>query len=356
MRPTLDRAKLLALAGQHDEAEALLRELPPSNRRDFNLGWHLCRRGHWRAGLDLMAAGRAEGVFGSPPLKGRRLWEYEDLRGKTVLLHGEGGLGDQLCNVRWARDLADLGARVIATGHGSLLPILAAAPGVSLAHALGNPAPLDFDYWLPAMNGPSYFEVRGEPYLSSGFRVPSSEARFRVGLRWAGLPEFEHDQLRRFPTEPFFEELFKFRKLVDFVSLQRDVATEETPEGLPAADTSTWEATAHEIAGLDLVISSCTSVAHLAAGLGVPTWILVPRCPYYPWAVPGERSAWYSSVRLFRQRLDGSWPFEELRKALSEVLERGHPRQPTELERLRGINAGLEDLLKKQEERLGIVT
>jgi hypothetical protein len=52
---------------------------------------------------------------------------------------------------------------------------------------------------------------------------------------------------------------------------------------------------------MDLMITSCTSVAHLSAALGIPTWVMVPVMPYYTWAMPGNTSPWYDSVRLFRK-------------------------------------------------------
>ena len=107
-----------------------------------------------------------------------------------------------------------------------------------------------------------------------------------------------------------------------FYSLQRD---ENTIDGLPFADMQekmkSWDETANIIADLDLVISSCTSIAHLSAAMGKPTWIVIPIMPYYTWSVPGEKSAWYDSVRLFRQEKFGEWdePFQKIREELTKL-------------------------------------
>jgi hypothetical protein len=58
---------------------------------------------------------------------------------------------------------------------------------------------------------------------------------------------------------------------------------------------------------MDLVITSCTSIAHAAAALGKPTWVIVPILPYYIWALPGNKSPWYDSVTLFRQEVYKEW-------------------------------------------------
>lgn len=49
------------------------------------------------------------------------------------------------------------------------------------------------------------------------------------------------------------------------------------------------------------MISVDTSVAHLSAALGRPTWILLPNVPDYRWLLDREDSPWYPTMRLFRQ-------------------------------------------------------
>ena len=105
-------------------------------------------------------------------------------------------------------------------------------------------------------------------------------------------------------------------------SLQRD---ENCVDGLPFGDLreqmKTWEDTSSIIAGCDLIITSCTSIAHLAGALGVKTWVVVPVLPYYTWAIPGTTSKWYDSVRIFRQKRYGEWEdvFNEIREELTKL-------------------------------------
>jgi len=55
------------------------------------------------------------------------------------------------------------------------------------------------------------------------------------------------------------------------------------------------------ISCLDLVIAVDTAVAHLAAALGRPTWIMVAYPPDFRWLLDRSDSPWYPTVRLFRQ-------------------------------------------------------
>lgn len=311
----MDRSLLLAQSGLFDEAEAFLRSLPTTPRTLFNIGFYVARRGHWRAAMEMMNHGRFARVFGSPPITGR-IWMFEKLDGKTVLLRGEGGFGDEINNVRWAKQLSSLGATVKVSACGSLLPVLATAPGVSVAVTHGNEG--KYDYWIPALSGPYFFDFDGKPFLKAPFsQAPRLGCGLNVGIRWAGNPQFEHEQQRRFPIEPLLE--LRNIQGVTVTSFQRDHSLINLPEGILQADMVDWGDTAAQLAEMDIFITSCTSVAHLAAAMGIPTWIVVPRLPYYTWAMPGEKTPWYDSVTLYRQEKD--WPFEKLRADLEAFVE-----------------------------------
>jgi len=68
-----------------------------------------------------------------------------------------------------------------------------------------------------------------------------------------------------------------------------------------------FEDTAGLVCNLDLVITVDTSVAHLCAALGIPTWILLPEPADWRWQRERADSPWYPSVKLFRQTTRGEW-------------------------------------------------
>jgi ADP-heptose:LPS heptosyltransferase len=84
------------------------------------------------------------------------------------------------------------------------------------------------------------------------------------------------------------------------------------------ADVSDWSATRKSISQCELVIASCTSVAHLAAAMGIETWIVVPVLSYYLWALPEDTSPYYDSAKVFRQKTSGDWvePFNNIKEKL----------------------------------------
>jgi len=314
---------------------------PDCPRLIYNRGWRVMRDdGNFDGLRQFVEAGRATGAFGNwqmPEMKCPRWDGRANLEGKTIILWGEGGQGDQVIGLRAGRWLADRGAKVVAAVSAPLLNLANRCPGVSAsidresAHLAGH------DYYLQGMSAPyvcgrSWETLWPGPYVINGETdtdlwnrvVPRVPGRLNVGLRWRGNPAYEEDVLRWFPPELMLG-LADIPR-IDFYSLQK-----EDPQCLPAGVTdlepllSSWACTVSAIARMDVVITACTSVAHVAAAMGVPTWVMVPLTAYYPWARPGDRSQWYPSVRLFRQvRFDEWWqPFAAVRQSLRSMATPG---------------------------------
>ena len=303
-------------------AEELARLSPACNRAAFNRAWYEMMRGDLFKGLELLDRGRWENAFGDKPLPTNKpIYRNENLKDKNLLLCAEGGLGDEIINVRFAKDFADLGAKVTVTCDPSLKSVFARVPGVSAVVGHKAAPEVYHDYWVPGMSAArvleyNYKKLTGTPYLFADPEFSQkwknlfaqnfpTDGALKIGLRFYGNQKFEHEQHRRFPIQGLIDAVSPHK----WVSLQK----EDTP--LPL---ETWEDTLAAISQLDLVITSCTSVAHAAAALGKPTWVLVPILPYYVWALPGETSPWYKSVRLFRQKKFGEWDnvFAEINAAL----------------------------------------
>jgi tetratricopeptide (TPR) repeat protein len=240
------------------------------------------------------------------------------IAGKTILLHSDEGLGDTIQYSRYAAMVARLGARVILEVQTPLQQLLAGLEGVSLCLPKDVELP-EFDLHCPIGGLPLAFKTRLETIPAAlSYLPPLPEAslsawqdrlgahdRLRVGLVWSGNPLHNNDRNRSTSLRQM-SAIFDGR--ARFYSLQKDprpddrAVLDERGDVVDLTEHLTdFVETAALISHLDLVITVDTSVAHLAAALGRPTWILLPHTPDYRWLLDRDDSPWYPSVRLFRQ-------------------------------------------------------
>ena len=100
---------------------------------------------------------------------------------------------------------------------------------------------------------------------------------------------------------------------IAWYSLQREDGEDQIPD-VPAAralrlldERNDFDGKAALVSALDLVISVCTSTAHLAGALGRPLFVMLTHVPDWRWGLTGTSTRWYPSARLFRQRALGDW-------------------------------------------------
>jgi len=256
------------------------------------------------------------------PVMRARLWRDQNPENKRILLYAEQGLGDAIQFLRYLALVKARGAEVVL----ELQPTLRGfACWLNPRCEVGNGDVSEpFDLHCPLMSLPLVFgttpETIPEPAIFSidpetqrkwQTRIPRG-SETNVGLVWAGNPENPMDD-RRSTHLRIFEPLVRQSK-VRFFSFQvgsRATEIDEAPyraliEDLRPELTAITE-TAGALMQMDLVITVDTMVAHLAATLGVTVWLLLPFAPDWRWLLGRDDSAWYPSIRLFRQRSEGDW-------------------------------------------------
>lgn len=271
-------------------------------------------------------------------------WRGEPLRGKTILLIHEQGLGDSLQFIRYASLLQEQGARVWVRVPDCLVRIFQRAAGVDRVLSEQNKHPGDVDYYSLLLSLPLRFATTLEtipghtPYL---FPDPTEVEEWRqrlahlpgprVGIVWAGGERRHHAasvrlNQRRNLSLPMLAPVLA-RTDISFVSLQKGEAAEEISAGNYCHRISEFSALLHDmaataalVANLDLVIGVDTSVIHLTGALGKPVWLLNRFDTDWRWLTTGNSSPWYSSLRQFRQPTPGDWmtPIQEVSYELIE--------------------------------------
>jgi tetratricopeptide (TPR) repeat protein len=246
-----------------------------------------------------------------------------DISGKTILLHGEQGLGDTMMFARYVPMVAQRGAKVILAVQRPLAALMATLKGASIVRGQGEPVP-PFDGFCPLPTLPLAFRTSVEtipadvPYLSAPVDrlakwrpVLEAVPRPRIGLMWAGA---QSPIYRRTIPLRLLLPLFELREF-HFVALQKELPDEDAPF-LDSSGMATFLGdrqadladTAAMISMLDLVITIDTSIANLAGAMGKPTWVLLPFSADWRWLRERTDSPWYPTARLFRQPAPGDWP------------------------------------------------
>ncbi len=287
----------------------------------------------WNLGIALLTGGDLPAGFARyewrkrHPVLGREFfalpdpeWTGQPLAGSRIVVMAEQGLGDAIMFARYGAVLAERGATVAIACDRRLVPLLRRTPGVTEVLAKRRDMPR-FDFWVDQMSLPHLCGTTADtipspgPYLSAD---PEASQRWstrlaglsgrRVGVAWAGNPLHSNDRNRSCPPA-VFRDILRSPGLAG-VSLQVGGSAGAAAE-LELRDWSAalvdYGETAALIDQLDLVITVDTSVAHVAAALGKPTWILLPHCPEWRWLRDRSDTPWYDCVRLFRQPRPGDW-------------------------------------------------
>ncbi|NTY38208.1 tetratricopeptide repeat protein [Burkholderia diffusa] len=289
------------------------------------------------------------------------LWRGEALDGKTVLVHGEQGLGDEIMFASMIPELERRARRVVLACAPSLVTLFQCAfpSAIVRAHRAGvAPAVIDdlgpIDYQSPIGSLARWLRPSaasfgdGDPYLRAnperveqfGARLralaPQSARALKVGLAWGSNPAKSVPSAARRASYksiplPLLEPLARCAD-VQFVSLQNAELGEQAASapGLDLIDFShalkDFSDTAALVANLDAVVTVDTSVAHLSAALGKPTYVLLMRHCDWRFGHEGDRCIWYRSMTLLRQTTQGDW--RSVVDLATDALNR-HQRQPT---------------------------
>ena len=323
----LNRFAILHGMGRHREAVAAGREalaLWPDDADlrlnlalvllllgDFEAGW---AEHEWRMRCASFSAFRVPARFA--------LWRGENLSGKTIFLYGEQGFGDSLQFLRYVPEVAARAREVVVQVPQGLEPLLTDLPPNCRLLPQGAAMPA-VDFHCPLMSLPYVLQTRQDsipakvPYVRAeaaavrSWRARLGQDTLNVGIAWSGKPTYVNDRNRSMA-------LATFRQLATpgcrFYTLQPQLRDTDRPV------LAAWEQardmgremrdfadTAALVEALDLVVTTDTSVAHLAGALGKPVWVLLAAVPDWRWLLEGTTNAWYPTARLYRQPAAKDW-------------------------------------------------
>lgn len=278
-------------------------------------------------------------------------WEGSDIAGKTVLVIAEQGFGDVFQFIRYTKELKVRGAHVIFYCPSAIKTFMkVACETIDEVICGGDPMPR-FDYQIYLMSLPCVLNTvektvpQDIPYLKADKQLVqqwaerlSSDKHIKIGLCWQGNANYSTQALRQVVAAKSISLKALMTSLsqvpgCSFYSLQKMGGEEQLKDMQEISIRDFGQEfdvvhgrfvdTAAVMMNLDIVITVDTSIAHLAAALGVPTWILLPTPADWRWMMNRLDTPWYPKVRLFRQPSMGDWEglLDDVVVALNELVK-----------------------------------
>ena len=278
------------------------------NRVLYNLAIYEIEKGNFKKGyLQYIDKGHRIKVWPTQQQAMIPLWKGEVEPGKTILIHGEGGIGDEIIGIRFAKLIQQLGMVTVWKTNNKDLKTVFNRNGYKTILSMNE---LEADnvaqcmaMYLPALLDLDANEIWNEVYLTPDQSyiekwkklLPAGD---KIAVRWQGNMHYDQDLHRSIPKESIERLNYKGTK----ISVQIDDSVEWAfnPEINTIEDTLAILSLCN-----DGLITSCTSVAHMAAAIGVRTIVCPPIAYYYVWA---ENSRWYGDhVTIIKQKNHKDW-------------------------------------------------
>jgi len=287
------------------------------SKGDFKNGW---KEYEWRFRKDEMRGHiiNNKDIFSSPMFTGK-----EDVKGKTILLHSEQGFGDSIQLIRFLPQFKEkFGCKIAVKCRDELKELFKHIKEIDVLANRSESTP-SFDFHLSIMSMPYILDIQKTnelitktPYLEienqNIFRLKKEKGKINIGICWSASITSESYEDRVLELKSFLPIINSNKTNVYSLQLGPDkedikkLGIENKIIDLTDKLTD-FSKTASLVQNLDLVISSDTSIVHLCGALNIPTWVMVPKIPDWRWQTKGENSAWYKSVRIFRQKQNRVW-------------------------------------------------
>ena len=342
-------ANTLLNAGKYSEAIEMYKKTsdlnPNFNRAKINLGTTLLSMSNFDEGFKEYNHRIYEDKnFKSVLNKKNLVWTGQDLENKRILIVAEDGLGNTLQFSRYLETLSQLNCKIIFKCQEELHHLFEDMVFISELISHENEY-LDYDYWVPLQNLIYLLtpDLNSNCPLPTGIKINDSKLlewetliavndNVKVGINWHGSklnPRVANNSVS----------LDKFKNIIEnpsatFISLQKGMALSEIEKFKfekniinydPLMDTGSKKFldTAAIIKYLDLVITTDTSIAHLAGTLGTQTWLLLSKVSDWRWLNSDEETIWYDNFRIYRQKVQGDWSdvFTSVEKDCQELIK-----------------------------------
>ena len=338
----LNLGNILKASGKLDEAEKSIRkaiQLKPNNHHAyFNLALLKLLQEDYSTGLEYyefrLTKKPAVSLYGKPIIKRSKTNEFK--QGRKLLVISEQAPGDVIFYMRYLLALKEQKLNFSFCAPEKLHSLIKDSGIDSNPISPEECSLINEGEWIPLQSLPRYFCVNpynpviNYVYIKSKeslkikwHNILSKEKKPIIGINWQGSKELEQSSYpgRSIPLEKF--SIILEKNDISFVSFQKGFGSEQKENCLfkdnfvkcqdKIDEIWDYSETAAIIDNCDLIITIDCSIAPLAAGMGKEVWLMLKKIPFWTWGLEGERTFWYPTMRLFRQKGFSNW---------DEVMER----------------------------------
>ena len=272
------------------------------------------------------------------------IWNGQNIENKKILVIADEGLGNTLQFSRYLEILSQLNCKIIFKCQEELHHFFEDMLHLEQIVSLDDDFQ-EFDYWVPLQNLvylltpdltancplPSILKINDNKLLEWETLIALDD-KIKIGLNWQGSktnPRVASNSV----TLDYFKNIVS-NKSASFISLQKGAAVSDIEklqlqknvisyDMLMDTGSKKFLDSAAIIKYLDLVITTDTSVAHLAGTLGTQTWLLLPKVSDWRWLNSKDETIWYDNFRIYRQRKQGDWQevFSRVEKDCSDLIK-----------------------------------
>lgn len=314
------------LMGDYAQSESMMRDLVTHSdlpqdvrgRVEYNLGSYDIERGDFKKGVKgFIDVGHKIKIWHTRYISNVPVWNGEDIRGKTVVIHAEGGIGDELINVRFVNNIKQLGGTPIWITNNKDLHTVFNRNHIDTRLSVGDiditNAVQCMAMYLPVLLNLDVDQLWSGPYLTPSDDyiekwkklLPSGK---KLAVKWSGNPFYDQDLHRSIPVEHIKNIPYNGIK----INLQMEPELHQPDMFNASNDITTVEDTLAILSLCDDLVTSCTSIAHMNGALGKNGIVCPPIACYYVWLGAQGFSHWYDkSLRVVRQTKHRDWKFVE---------------------------------------------
>lgn len=276
----------------------------------YNSGSYQMDEGNFKEGIrNFIQIGHAIGIWPNKHLPEH--WQGQYVENATIAILAEGGIGDEIINVRFMQNIKDMGMDAIwVTNRDDLVELFNRNDFTTvrnISEITQENVIYCYSFFLPILLDLDNNQLWSKPYLKPSEEYVKKWENIlpkgkKIALKYSGNPYYEQDLHRSVPLKEL-NNVFDFdRDDVTFISVQKEHNQDlaNYPK-IQHVDTQTLEDLLAVLSLMDYTVSSCTSIPHLSSAAGLPTIVMPPIATYYTWLNSGND--WYGNhVKVLRQR------------------------------------------------------